>query len=101
PLATPPLASGPYRITSWKMGQNIVSSRVKAYWAANLPVNRGRRNFDTIRSDYSLEDNDPIVSCQQGSSDLLVEIRNKKLDKRLRMSKIYTNKKQQQKQKKK
>lgn len=35
PLATPPLASGPYRITSWKMGQNIVYSRVKDYWAAN------------------------------------------------------------------
>lgn len=38
PLATPPLASGPYRVTSWKMGQNIVYSRVKDYWAANLPV---------------------------------------------------------------
>ncbi len=52
PLATPPLASGPYRVTSWKMGQNIVYSRVKDYWAANLPVNRGRWNFDTIRYDY-------------------------------------------------
>ncbi len=31
-LATPPLASGPYRITSRKMGQNIVYSRVKDYW---------------------------------------------------------------------
>ncbi|VDZ77927.1 transport system periplasmic binding protein [Salmonella bongori] len=41
PLSTPPLASGPYRITQWKMGQYIVYSRVKNYWAANLPVNRG------------------------------------------------------------
>lgn len=29
PLSTPPLASGPYRITQWKMGQYIVYSRVK------------------------------------------------------------------------
>lgn len=57
PLSTPPLASGPYRITQWKMGQYIVYSRVKNYWAANLPVNRGRFNLDTIRYDYYLDDN--------------------------------------------
>ncbi len=56
PLSTPPLASGPYRITQWKMGQYIVYSRVKNYWAANLPVNRGRFNLDTIRYDYYLDD---------------------------------------------
>lgn len=48
PLATPPLASGPYRITSWKMGQNIVYSRVKDYWAANLPVAGISTPFATI-----------------------------------------------------
>ena len=52
PLSTPPLAGGPYRITDWRMGQYVVYSRVKDYWAANLPVNRGRWNFDTLRYDY-------------------------------------------------
>ena len=57
PLSRPPLASGPYKITAWKMGQYVVYSRVKDYWAANLPVNRGRWNFDSIRYDYYLDDN--------------------------------------------
>lgn len=52
PLSAPPLASGPYRITAWRMGQYITYSRVKDYWAADLPVNRGRWNFDTLRYDY-------------------------------------------------
>lgn len=69
PLATPPLASGPYRITSWKMGQNIVYSRVKDYWAANLPVNRGRWNFDTIRYDYYLDDNVAFEAFKAGAFD--------------------------------
>ncbi|MGQ7147362.1 ABC transporter substrate-binding protein, partial [Escherichia sp. SS-MK2] len=67
PLATPPLASGPYRVTSWKMGQNIVYSRVKDYWAANLPVNRGRWNFDTIRYDYYLDDNVAFEAFKAGA----------------------------------
>lgn len=73
PLATPPLASGPYRITSWKMGQNIVYSRVKDYWAANLPVNRGRWNFDTIRYDYYLDDNVAFEAFKAGAFDLRME----------------------------
>ena len=73
PLATPPLASGPYRVTSWKMGQNIVYSRVKDYWAANLPVNRGRWNFDTIRYDYYLDDNVAFEAFKAGAFDLRME----------------------------
>lgn len=42
PLSKPPLASGPYRISAWRMGQYIIYSRVADYWAADLPVNRGR-----------------------------------------------------------
>ncbi|XNM71041.1 ABC transporter substrate-binding protein [Escherichia coli] len=57
PLSTPPLASGPYRISDWKMGQYIVYQRAQDYWAADLPVNRGRWNFDSIRYDYYLDDN--------------------------------------------
>ncbi|MDU3899383.1 MAG: ABC transporter substrate-binding protein, partial [Enterobacter sp.] len=40
PLSSPPLAGGPYRITDWRMGQYVIYSRVKDYWAATLPVNR-------------------------------------------------------------
>lgn len=73
PLSTPPLASGPYRITQWKMGQYIVYSRVKNYWAANLPVNRGRFNLDTIRYDYYLDDNVAFEAFKAGAFDLRLE----------------------------
>lgn len=74
PIATPPLAGGPYRITRWKMGQYLVYSRVKDYWAANLPVNRGRWNFDTIRYDYYLDDNVAFEAFKAGAFDLRAEV---------------------------
>lgn len=48
----PPLASGPYRITEVEQGNSLTLSRVKDYWAKDLPVNKGLWNFDTIRIDY-------------------------------------------------
>lgn len=74
PISTPPLAGGPYRITSWKMGQYLVYSRVKDYWAANLPVNRGRWNFDTIRYDYYLDDNVAFEAFKAGAFDMRQEV---------------------------
>ncbi|CAM8308200.1 putative peptide/nickel transport system substrate-binding protein [Enterobacter hormaechei] len=73
PLSTPPLAGGPYRITDWQMGQYVIYSRVKDYWAATLPVNRGRWNFDTIRYDYYLDDNVAFEAFKAGAFDLRVE----------------------------
>ncbi|XNM78630.1 ABC transporter substrate-binding protein [Escherichia coli] len=73
PLTTPPLASGPYRVTSWRIGQDIVYSACKIYWAANLPVNRGRWNFDTIRYDYYLDDDVAFEAFKAGAFDLRME----------------------------
>jgi len=47
-----PLGSGPYRIARVDPGRSITYQRVEEYWAADLPVNRGRHNFDSIRYDY-------------------------------------------------
>lgn len=74
PISTPPLAGGPYRITSWRMGQYLVYSRVKDYWAANLPVNRGRWNFDSIRYDYYLDDNVAFEAFKAGAFDMRQEV---------------------------
>ncbi|MHB9296181.1 extracellular solute-binding protein [Pillotina sp. SPG140] len=52
PLITPPIGTGPYRIGDYKMGQYVVLERVKNYWAADLPINKGQFNIDTIRYDY-------------------------------------------------
>ncbi|PKH24360.1 ABC transporter substrate-binding protein [Enterobacterales bacterium CwR94] len=70
PLSYPPLGSGPYRITAYKMGQYLTYSRVKNYWAASLPVNRGRNNFDTMRYDYYLDDNVAFEAFKAGAFDL-------------------------------
>lgn len=74
PLSTPPLAGGPYRITRWRMGQYVIYSRVKDYWAADLPVNRGRWNFDTLRYDYYLDDNVAFEAFKAGAFDFRQEV---------------------------
>ena len=57
PTLEPPLGSGPYRIESFQPGAEIVWSRVEDYWAAKLPVNVGRYNFDRRRYIYFQDDN--------------------------------------------
>jgi microcin C transport system substrate-binding protein len=48
----PPLGSGPYVVDSLAQGRTIVYRRNPDYWAKDLPVNRGRWNFDKIRFEY-------------------------------------------------
>lgn len=52
-----PLGSGPYKIISAKPNREIIYERVKDYWAKDLPVNRGRYNFDKISFDYYRDGN--------------------------------------------
>lgn len=73
PLPTPPPGSGPYRISAYKVGQSVTWSRVKDYWAANLPVNKGRFNFDNIRYDYYLDDNVAFEAFKAGAFDFRAE----------------------------
>jgi microcin C transport system substrate-binding protein len=47
----PPLASGPYRIGAFEPGRYITYERIADYWGRDLPVNRGRFNFDRVRVD--------------------------------------------------
>jgi len=49
---TAPLGSGPYTVEKFEAGRQIVYKRDKAYWGRDLPVNRGRFNFDVIQWDY-------------------------------------------------
>src|SRR6202521_4356618 len=48
----PPLGSGPYLVDDVAQGRTIVYRRNPNYWAKDLPVNRGRFNFDKIRFEY-------------------------------------------------
>lgn len=48
----PPLGSGPYRVADFEPGRRVVLERVKDYWGKDLPVNKGKYNFDRVRFDY-------------------------------------------------
>jgi microcin C transport system substrate-binding protein len=52
----PPLGSGPYRVGTFKTGRQVTYERVADYWGRDLPVNRGRYNFDEIVYDYFRDD---------------------------------------------
>lgn len=49
---TRPLGSGPYRVGAFEAGRYIEYERVRDYWGRDLPVNRGRHNFDVIRYEF-------------------------------------------------
>ncbi len=48
----PIVGSGPYRVESLNAGRDVAYRRVSSWWGENLPVNRGRYNFDVVRYDY-------------------------------------------------
>lgn len=50
-----PMTSGPYRPDQVSPGSFIIYGRVGTYWGRDLPVNRGRYNFDRIRIDFYRE----------------------------------------------
>lgn len=52
PTLTPPVISGPYRIAAVQAGRQVTLRRDADYWGRDLPVNRGRYNFDEVVIDY-------------------------------------------------
>lgn len=68
-----PLGSGPYRVKSVEAGRRIVYERVPDYWGQDLPINRGRYNFDTIEYDYYRDDTVALEALKAGAYDLRVE----------------------------
>ena len=70
---TPPLGSGPYTIQSVDPGRSITYSRVKDYWGADLPVNKGRYNVDTIRYDYYRDATIALEAFKAGQYDVRLE----------------------------
>lgn len=49
---TPFMGSGPYMFDKMDMGRSITWKRNPDYWGKDLPINRGRNNFDRIRYEY-------------------------------------------------
>lgn len=69
----PPLGSGPYRVKSVQAGRSIVYERVKDYWGQDLPLNRGRYNFDEMQYDYYRDDTVALEALKAGQYDIRVE----------------------------
>ncbi len=63
---TPPLGSGPYKISHVDPGHAITFERVKDYWGQNLAVNRGRYNFDKITIDYYRDNTIALQAFKSG-----------------------------------
>lgn len=68
-----PIGSGPYRIVEVDPGQRILLRRNPDYWAKDLPVDRGRFNFDEIEIDYFRDANALFESFRAGLLDFRVE----------------------------
>jgi len=66
----PPLGSGPYKIESIDPGRSITYRRVPDYWAADLPVNKGRNNVDVIRYDYYRDGTIALEAFKAGQYDI-------------------------------
>jgi microcin C transport system substrate-binding protein len=49
---TAPPGAGPYRVAKVNPGRSVLYQRIKNYWAEQLPVMRGRYNFNMVRFDY-------------------------------------------------
>jgi len=47
-----PLGSGAYKVGRFEPGRFVEYDRVKDWWGQDLPINRGRNNFDTVRFEY-------------------------------------------------
>ena len=70
---TPPIGSGPYRVTEVRPGASVTFTRNPDYWGRDLPVNRGLWNFDEIRLDFYREANGQFEAFKRGLYDFRVE----------------------------
>lgn len=69
----PPVGSGPYVVASVDPGKRFVLKRDPDYWGADLPINRGRFNFDEMRFDYFRDQSSQFEAFKKGLVDVFLE----------------------------
>lgn len=72
-----PVGSGPYVISKVDPGRSVIFSRNPNYWGKDLPVNRGRDNFNTIISVYYRDSTVAFEGFKAGQYDFRAENRAK------------------------
>jgi microcin C transport system substrate-binding protein len=70
PTMEQPVGSGPYEIAEAEPGRTAVYRRRPDYWAADLPVNVGRWNFDEIAVEYYRDRSVAVQELSAGNLDL-------------------------------
>nr|MDT0252860.1 extracellular solute-binding protein [Endozoicomonas sp.] len=95
-----PVTSGPYKAIRIDPGRSITYARVENYWGKDLPVNRGRHNFDRIQYEYYRNSNVLLEALQKGEYGLKIvsdprewhdQIRNESLEKHQLIRSSLTN----------
>lgn len=69
----PPLGSGPYRIVQVDPGRRLVFERIKNWWGQDLPVNRGKYNFDRVEVDFYRDNHVAFEAFKAGEFDIFLE----------------------------
>lgn len=69
----PPLGSGPYRIASVQPGRRVMFERVKNWWGAELPANRGKYNFDHVDVEFYRDSTVAFEAFKVGAFDFYIE----------------------------
>jgi microcin C transport system substrate-binding protein len=70
---TPPLGSGPYKFGAVKPGESVDYVRVKDWWGKDLPLNKGRYNFDVLSYEYYRDANVALEAFLGGRYDFRQE----------------------------
>jgi len=70
---SPFIGSGPYTMAAIDAGRSITYKANPNYWGRDLPVNRGRFNFDELRYDYFRDDNVMFEAFKSGDIDIRFE----------------------------
>ena len=69
----PPLGSGPYTVGRVDTGRSIAYRRNPDWWARDLPINRGRFNFEEIRIEFFRDAATMFEAFKTGETDLRLE----------------------------
>lgn len=70
---TAPVGNGPYKIGAVSPGRSIEYVRDTTYWGKDLPINKGKFNFDRVIVDYYKDNNVALEAFLAGQYDYRLE----------------------------
>ncbi|MDA7427226.1 extracellular solute-binding protein [Primorskyibacter aestuariivivens] len=67
------VGSGPYKLDSYEVNRQIIYKRRDDYWGEDLPYNKGRYNYDTIRVEYFADQTASFEAFKAGEYTIRIE----------------------------